>query len=139
MTAFGTPTYGITRELPGVAHGTAVERVRYALAGQGFGVLTTIDMTETLHTKLGVELGRPYTILGACNPAMAHAAVGEEPGIGLLLPCNVVVTENPGGTVVVSAVDPDEMFQVVKNPDLEPIASEVKGRLEAALEAVAAA
>jgi len=134
MSTFGTPSYGITRQVPGVDHATAVTRVTEALGRQGFGVLTTIDMTGTLQAKLGVELGRPYTILGACNPPMAHAAVTAEPAIGLLLPCNVVVTEDGDGTVVVSAIHPAKMFMVVDNPDLAPVVTEVEQRLTAALE-----
>ncbi len=134
MTPFGTPSYGITRRLPPQEHSAAVVQVTQALGRQGFGVLTTIDMTATLQAKLGVDLARPYTILGACNPPMANAAVGLEPAIGLLLPCNVVVTEEEGGVVVVSAIHPGQMFSVVENPALGDVAQEVEGRLTAALD-----
>ncbi|MCP4871079.1 MAG: DUF302 domain-containing protein [Proteobacteria bacterium] len=117
-------------------HDVAVERVTASLKEQGFGVLTTIDMESTLQAKLGVDLGRRYTILGACNPPMAHAAVQAEPAIGLLLPCNVVVSEEPDGGTVVSAIHPGKMFMVVDNPDLAPVATEVERRLTAALESL---
>lgn len=138
MSTFGQPAYGITRELPGISHDDAVARVTASLKEEGFGVLTTIDMEGTLKAKLDVELGRRYTILGACNPAMALAAVTSEPAIGLLLPCNVVVTADPDGTTVVSAVHPGKMFSVVDNPDLAPVATEVEARLSAALEGLTA-
>ncbi len=132
--SFGNPRYGLTRTLPHTTLDAAVPRVTQALAGQGFGVLTTIDLAGTLDKKLGVQVP-PYTILGACNPTYAHRAVQAEPGIGLLLPCNVVVAQQ-GDDVVVSAVDPEAMFAVVDRPDVAPIATEVKQLLTAALEAI---
>ena len=132
--SFGTPRYGLTRTLSDTSLEDAVPRVTAALATQGFGVLTTIDLAATLDKKLGVQVP-PYTILGACNPRYAHQAVQAEPGIGLLLPCNVVVAQE-GDDVVVSAVDPEAMFSVVGRPEVAPIATEVKQLLSAALEAI---
>jgi len=94
-------------------------------------VLTEIDVEATLKKKLDVDFA-PYTILGACNPPIAHQALSEEPGIGLLLPCNVVVVQDDDG-VVVSAIDPLRMFTVLDRPDIEPLAQQVRELLLAAL------
>lgn len=131
---YGEPKYGLTRTLAGVSFDKATSRVRAALSDQGFGVLTEIDIQGTLAKKLGAET-RKYTILGACNPKLAHRALGVEPGIGLLLPCNVVVAEDDDGGAVISAIDPVAMFGVVGRDDIEPIAQEVKALLEAAITA----
>jgi uncharacterized protein (DUF302 family) len=106
----------------------AVERVRAELAAEGFGVLCEIDVQATLKAKLGLD-GNPYTILGACNPPLAHAALDSEPDLGVLLPCNVVVYEREGGTQI-SAVDPERMLSIVENEELAPIAADVRRRLE---------
>lgn len=132
---YGDPNYGLTRRFKGVTYSEAVAAVKGALAGEGFGVLTEIDIQATLKKKLDVDV-RPYVILGACNPPLAHRALSEEPGIGLLLPCNVVVAEDPDGAVVVSAVDPVQMFKVVGHRDLEPTAKEVKAKLARVLGAI---
>jgi uncharacterized protein (DUF302 family) len=132
-TSFGDPSYGITRHLSSTSYDDAIPLVKEALAGQGFGVLTEIDVKATLKKKLDVDV-KPYVILGACNPPLAHQATSAEPAIGLLLPCNVVVAAEEDGTAVVSAIDPVEMFSVVKRDDLEPIAQMVRGKLLAALE-----
>jgi uncharacterized protein (DUF302 family) len=108
--------------------------VTRALADQGFGVLTEIDVKATLAKKLGVEF-RPYRILGACNPAFAHRALQLEDKVGTMLPCNVVVQEKDG-VVEVSAVDPVASMQAITNPELEPIAREVRDRLSRVVEAV---
>jgi uncharacterized protein (DUF302 family) len=100
--------YGITRRLPNTDLSAARERVTAALAVEGFGVLTEIDVQQTLNKKLGVQID-PYVILGACNPKLAHAAIAIEPGVGLLLPCNVVLTQD-GDDVVVSAASPKALF-----------------------------
>jgi uncharacterized protein (DUF302 family) len=111
------------------------ERTIEALAGQGFGILTEIDVAATLKKKLDVEF-RPYTILGACNPPLAHRALTAEPDLGVLLPCNVIVYSRGDGTCTVSALDPVTQFSLVQNPTLEPIAEEVRARLLRALEGV---
>ncbi|EGD54356.1 DUF302 domain-containing protein [Gordonia neofelifaecis] len=111
-----------------------VARTREALAAQGFGVLTEIDMAATLKTKIGAEI-EDYVILGACNPPLAHSAVTAERQIGLLLPCNVVVradTTAPGRTIV-EAMNPQLMVTVVDNPDLVAVADEATAKLTAAV------
>ncbi len=121
------PAYGLHTRLDGVDFDAAVERTTAALAGEGFGVLTTIDVQATMKKKLDLDTNR-YTILGACNPPLAREALSAEAGIGLLLPCNVVVTEVEGGTVV-AAIDPVAMFSVVARPDVAPLADAVRERL----------
>lgn len=111
-----------------------VARTRAALADQGFGVLTEIDVTKTFDAKLGVEWPR-HLILGACNPPLAHRALSADPTIAVLLPCNVVIRQD-GGDVVVSAIDPESMFSVVDHDDVKPIADEVRAKLVAALDAL---
>jgi uncharacterized protein (DUF302 family) len=110
----------------------AVAQVRDALAGQGFGILTEIDLQATLKTKLGVDIA-PQVILGACNPPLAHAALQAEPSIGLLLPCNVVVRSTSDDTSVVEAVDPQTMVALTANPALQNVADDASRRLNAAL------
>jgi uncharacterized protein (DUF302 family) len=107
----------------------AVERVREVLREEGFGVLCEIDVQATLREKLGVE-HEPYVILGACNPPLAHRALGAEPELGTLLPCNVVVYCHDGVTHV-SAIDAERMLSLVDNPDLAPIAAQVREKLTA--------
>jgi uncharacterized protein (DUF302 family) len=108
-----------------------VTRVREALAGQGFGVLTETDVTATLREKLGEQM-EEYVILGACSPPFAHRALGIDRSIGLLLPCNIVVRTVPGGTVV-EALDPQVMVTLTGRPELKSIADEVTRRLSNAL------
>lgn len=112
----------------------AVERTRHALAEQGFGVLTEIDMKATLKAKLGEEM-EDYLILGACNPPLAHRAVEADRQIGLLLPCNVVVRTDPSqqGTVIIDAMDPQVMMQVSQNPQLGEVADDAARKLRAAI------
>lgn len=110
----------------------AVEQVTAALKDEGFGVLTEIDVKATLKKKLDVDFRR-YVILGACNPPLAHQALNTELEIGLLLPCNVVVYEENGHSVV-SSVDPLSMLGVVENPALQPVADEARARLQRVLE-----
>jgi uncharacterized protein (DUF302 family) len=112
-----------------------VTRVRAALAGQGFGVLTEIDVTATLRARLGEQM-EDYLILGACNPPAAHQALGIDRSIGLLLPCNVVVRATPDGTLV-EALDPQVMVTLTGRPELKPVADEVGRRLAGALAALA--
>ncbi|MCB9691598.1 MAG: DUF302 domain-containing protein [Alphaproteobacteria bacterium] len=109
-------------------------RIRTALAAQGFGVLTEIDLSATLKKKLDATI-RPYRILGACHPQSAYAALQAEPAIGLLLPCNVVVTEDDAGHAVVSAIDPGAMFQVVQADGMDAVVEDVRARLQAAIDA----
>lgn len=113
----------------------AVERTTAALAAEGFGVLTQIDIAATLKTKLGVDF-RPYRILGACNPAFAHKALTAEDKIGTMLPCSVVVQEIGPGRVEIAAVDPVASMQAIANPSLAETALEVQGKLKAAVEAI---
>ncbi len=110
----------------------AVRRVRTALADQGFGVLTEIDVAATLKAKLGQDVP-PQLILGACNPALAHRALTVEPGVGALLPCNVVVREDQG-QVVVDTVDPEILVRLTERPELRPVAEEVAARLRTVLD-----
>ena len=128
-----TTRYGIgtTVNLP---YEVAVERTREALAKEGFGVLTEIDVKATLKKKLDVDV-TPYVILGACNPSLAHRALAAERDIGLLLPCNVVVyaTENPNRSVV-AAMDPLEALALTGNDAVRPVAEEARARLERAIE-----
>jgi len=114
----------------------AVERTRAALAEQGFGVLTEIDVRATLKTKLDLDI-EPYLILGACNPQLAHQALEVDRSIGLLLPCNVVVRRE-GERTLVQALDPQVMVSLPGLPELQPVADDAGRRLAAALQAVAA-
>jgi uncharacterized protein (DUF302 family) len=116
--------FGIDLNLP---YEQAIEQVTAALKAEGFGVLTTIDVRETLRQKLDVEF-EPYTILGACNPQLAHRAFQISHEIGLLLPCNVIVHNHGAGTRV-DIVDPMAMLGVVNHPDLLAIANEANERL----------
>lgn len=115
----------------------AVGRTREALAGQGFGVLTEIDVKATLKAKLGEDM-EDYLILGACNPPLAHRAVTIDRQIGLLLPCNVVVRMDPkgGGTVLVEAMDPQVLVDVTGEAELRPVADEVATKLRAAIDSL---
>ncbi len=117
----------------------AVNRTREALAQQGFGVLTEIDVKATLKEKLGADM-EDYLILGACNPPLAHRAVNVDRQIGLLLPCNVVVRADPcaGEAVIVEAMNPRLLVEVTGEPGLEPIADEVTARLQAAVDSLGA-
>ena len=124
--------YGYGRTLPGVSYEDAVARVTEALKKEGFGILTSIDVKETLKQKLGVDFRR-YVILGACNPQLAHRALTVEPGVGLLLPCNVVVSESPGGALV-QVVKPAAMLGVIQREEIRPIADEADVRLRRALD-----
>lgn len=113
----------------------AIERVKHALAEQGFGILSDIDVAETLKRKLGESMP-PYRIFGACNPSLAHRALRAEPEIGLLLPCNVVTREDAAGVVHIDVIEPTVMFELVEKPDLTTLATEVSERLKRALNAV---
>ena len=128
--------YGITKELPGIPFEEAVPKVTEAIAAEGFGVLTEIDVQATMKKKLDVDF-RKYVILGACNPPLAHQALSAEPHIGLLLPCNVIVMERDEGGSIVSAIHPEVQFTLVEQPGLEEIAGEVREKLERALASLA--
>lgn len=119
----------------GMSFERAIEAVTRALAAEGFGVLTEIDVAATLKKKLGVERP-PYKILGACNPQFAARALEAEPQIGALLPCNVVVRQDAGGGIRVEFMDPDALLQLVERPEVAPIAAEVKARLVRVMDAL---
>lgn len=129
--------YGITRRLERTSVEQARALVTDALAQEGFGVLTEIDVAATLRAKLGVTRD-PYLILGACNPKLAHDAIAREPAIGLLLPCNVVLAKD-GDDVIVSAASPRAMFGIVQAEGLDEIASDAEARLRRAIDRVAKA
>lgn len=112
----------------------AIDKVTEELKKEGFGVLTTIDVKDTLKKKIDVDF-KKYTILGACNPKLAHSALQVEEELGLLLPCNIIVYEKSGKTVV-SVFDPIIMTVVIENPEMKPVAEEVKKKLQRVLEAV---
>ena len=130
-----TTRYGISTTVSLPYH-QAVERTRDALANEGFGILTEIDVAATLRKKLEIEF-RPYIILGACNPPLAHRALEAELEIGLLLPCNVIVyaADDPEHTVV-AALDPVEALSLSGNDAIQPIAEDVRRRLQRVLTTV---
>ncbi len=113
----------------------AIAAVTEALKKEGFGVLTNIDMTSKLKEKIGVTIPR-YTILGACNPPLAHKALTVENKIGVMLPCNVIVRETPEGKVEVSSIDPMASMAAAGIPSLVPVAEEVSGKLKMVIESL---
>jgi uncharacterized protein (DUF302 family) len=119
----------------GMSFEQATEAVTRALAKEGFGVLTEIDVAATLKKKLGLERP-PYKILGACNPQFAARALEIEPQIGALLPCNVVVRQGADGKTVVEFMDPNAVLGLVGRPEVAPIAAEVRARLVRVMEAL---
>jgi uncharacterized protein (DUF302 family) len=110
----------------------AVQRARDALAAEGFGVITEIDVTKTLKTKIGEDF-RPYLILGACNPKLAHEALKLEDKVGTMLPCNVVVQDAGSGRTEIAAIDPEASMASIPNPALKEKARAVGEKLKAAL------
>lgn len=131
------PQYGFSVDTD-LGFEEAESRVRDLLKEEGFGVLTEIDVQRTFKDKLNVEF-RSYKILGACNPPLAHRALQAEPGIGLLLPCNVVVEAAPGGGSRISFLDPEIALGMVGNADLEPVAKDAAQRLHKVADRLSAA
>lgn len=128
MTQPNSSQLGITVQLK-TDFETAIQRVTDALKVEGFGVLTEIDVKATFKKKIDVDF-RPYKILGACNPTLAHRALSTDTQVGLLLPCNVTVSQEGEGLIEVSIIDPIGMLGVVKNSAVEPVAKEARTRLE---------
>ena len=130
-----TTRYGIGTTIP-LEYDSAVARTKEALAAEGFGILSEIDVAATLKKKLDVDF-RPYVILGACNPPLAHRALSAERDIGLLLPCNVIVyADDVAGRSVVAAMDPVEALQLTGRDDIASLAQEVRQKLVRALESL---
>lgn len=130
-----TTRYGISTTVP-LDYEAAVARTKEALAAEGFGVLSEIDVAATMKKKLDVDF-RPYVILGACNPPLAHRALTAERDIGLLLPCNVIVyADDVPGRSVVAAMDPVEALELTGNDAIAPVAEDVKARLTRVLESL---
>ena len=130
-------TYGLATTVT-VPYDQAIDLTRAALKEQGFGVLTEIDVQQTLKEKLGAAF-RPYVILGACNPPLAHRALQADLGVGLLLPCNVIVYDNGDGTSTVEALDPEAALAIVgDNPAIAAVARDARVRLRAAVDSLSA-
>ena len=127
-------SYTFDRLIAGASIDEIDARTRTALAARGFGVLTEIDVQATMKKKLDVDM-QPYRILGACNPEMAFKAIGMEPRVGAMLPCNVILRTVEGG-VEVSAIDPVESMRAIDNPDLKSVAGQVRSLLVSVIEAI---
>lgn len=126
--------YGYSKKV-NLSFEKAIAKVTEELKKEGFGVLTEIDVKETLKKKLDVDF-KPYMILGACNPTYAYKALQIEEQVGLLLPCNVIVYKTGDKETIVSAIEPDAMMSVVDNPDIQEIAREIRQKLHRAIDAV---
>ena len=127
-------SYAFHRALPGTSYDEAIARVESALKDQGFGILTRIDVRQTLKEKIDVDF-RPYVILGACNPGLAHRALSADDNVGLLLPCNVVVAETDEGAEVAFA-NPKSMLDIADSPEVRPVADEAEKLLRRACDAL---
>ncbi len=127
-------TYGFAKTISGKNLDQVKKSLLEALASEGFGILTEIDVKATLKKKLDVDF-RPYIILGACNPPLAHKSVQAEPQIGLLLPCNVVIQQTDDA-VTVSALSPKAVFGLVDNEQVAPVAQEVEAKLRRVIESI---
>ncbi len=125
--------YTYDRTIPGIGIDDAEKRVRAALSENGFGVLTEIDVQATVKKKLDADIA-PYKILGACNPEMAHKAIGLEPRVGAMLPCNVILRDT-GSAIEISAIDPVASMESIDNPDLKAVAGAVRDMLKATVDA----
>ena len=134
MPAIEQLTSGLRKD-SSAGYAETIERVKAALKEQGFGVLTEIDVKATLKAKIGEDVP-PYIILGACNPPLAHRAIAANPEVGMLLPCNVVVRETPGGGVVVEAMDPVAAMGIVQDEAVKAVAQEARDGIAKALEAL---
>ncbi|MDX8410490.1 MAG: DUF302 domain-containing protein [Mariprofundaceae bacterium] len=128
-------TYGMHRKFNGSVE-AAEAAVTSALQEVGFGILTRIDVAETLKKKIDVDR-TPYVILGACNPKLANQALDLEPGVGLMLPCNVIVYQDESGETMISIIDPATMVAMIDNPELDCLVKEAKPLLEQALQSMA--
>jgi len=126
--------YGFRKTLK-IPYDEAIEKVTQALKEQGFGILTQIDVKDTLKKKLNVDF-RKYIILGACNPPFAYQSLQAETEIGLLLPCNVIVYEDNSSNTAVSAIDPESAMSMIDNPKLKQIAVQVSTKLKAVIESL---
>ncbi|MGY9039103.1 MAG: DUF302 domain-containing protein [Rhodobacterales bacterium] len=126
-------TYTYNRTLTDVDIDAADARLRTALTDSGFGILTEIDVKKTMRKKLDVDM-EPYRILGACNPKMAYKAIGIEPRVGAMLPCNIILRTVDGGTEI-SAIDPVASMQAIDNKQLHDVAGEVRDMMRAAVDA----
>jgi uncharacterized protein (DUF302 family) len=135
MSENNTPQLGFTVHMQ-ADYATNLARTIEALKVEGFGVLTEIDVKETMKKKLNVEFS-PYKILGACNPPLAHRALTAAPEVGLLLPCNITVRQLEDGTTEVALIDPLMMMSVIDHPDLKSVADEARAKLQRVAQSLA--